>query len=201
MAERMDEDMPEEPFQRELICSVCRDIFKNPFVLPCSHSFCQECLQGSAKPSGNRCPLCRKRFEEGQAIPNRVLSNVCQAFARCPPPGIQKPDSEPSCNLHMKPLVLYCEKDEQPVCVDCVTLHNTHTLWPLTEAVPICKVNMSQRKDGLFYPAVHHKTIFIMRGYTTAMISFLQRDASVRISQVINLFSVNQKSYYSVEGH
>lgn len=140
MAERMDEDMPEERFHQELICSVCRDIFRNPLVLPCSHSFCGECLQGIAKPSGNRCPLCRKSFAEGQAIPNRVLSNICQAYARFPPPGIQKPAG---CKLHMKPLLLYCEKDEQPVCVDCVTLHNTHNLLPLAKAVPICKVNMS----------------------------------------------------------
>lgn len=145
MAECLDENMPVEFFHQELICSVCRDIFKNPLVLPCSHSFCQECLQGSATPSGNRCPLCRERFAEGQAIPNRALSNVCQAYMRCPPPGIREPDTKAGCKLHMKPLVLYCEKDEQPVCVDCVPLHHQHTLWPLTEAVPMCKVNMSQR--------------------------------------------------------
>lgn len=158
----MAESMDEERFHQELICSVCRDIFKNPLVLPCSHSFCRDCLQGSSKSGGNRCPLCRESFAEGQAIPNRALANVCQAFTRLPPPGFQRPDSQATCNLHRKPLVLYCEKDEQPVCVDCVTLHNTHRLWSLEEAVPICKVN-----------------IFIM--HAAVMISFIQTDVSGRI--------------------
>lgn len=163
MAERMDGIMPEELFQQELRCSVCRDIFEKPFMLPCTHSFCQECLQGATRFSRNQCPLCRERFAEGQAIPNLVLSNICQAYARYPPQGIQKPDSVAGCNMHMKPLVLYCEKDEQPVCVDCVTLHSTHTLLPLSEAVPLCKVNMPEKKDGLGYKSVYNKTIFIIQ--------------------------------------
>ncbi|XP_062582565.1 E3 ubiquitin-protein ligase TRIM33-like [Saccostrea cucullata] len=49
-------------------CSICFEQFKNPRVLPCSHSFCHECLssyittacQGKAEPVGFHCPLCRK---------------------------------------------------------------------------------------------------------------------------------------------
>uniref|UniRef100_A0A3B4WLK7 RING-type domain-containing protein n=1 Tax=Seriola lalandi dorsalis TaxID=1841481 RepID=A0A3B4WLK7_SERLL len=29
----------------DLSCPVCQDIFKNPVVLSCSHSFCKDCLQ------------------------------------------------------------------------------------------------------------------------------------------------------------
>uniref|UniRef100_A0A671QLE1 RING-type domain-containing protein n=1 Tax=Sinocyclocheilus anshuiensis TaxID=1608454 RepID=A0A671QLE1_9TELE len=29
----------------ELSCPVCCEIFKDPVLLSCSHSFCQECLQ------------------------------------------------------------------------------------------------------------------------------------------------------------
>lgn len=48
-------------------CSICLEYFKSPRCLPCSHSFCYECLsthiQSSCKsktaPVGFRCPLCR----------------------------------------------------------------------------------------------------------------------------------------------
>lgn len=146
MAEAMDEGAPDpqRPLQQDLTCSVCRGLFRDPLVLPCTHSFCRECLQKSTHFSGEQCPLCREKFAAGQAIPNRALSQVCQTFARYPPQGsVQGPGSEAGCNLHLKPLLLYCEKDEQPLCVDCVALHNTHKLWPLTEAVPICKVTGS----------------------------------------------------------
>lgn len=146
MAECMDEETVHTPLQLELTCSVCRGIFNNPMMLPCTHSFCRDCLQKSIQFTGNICPLCRERFSEGQAISNRALSDVCQTFVRYPHQGmIQNLESEAGCTLHLKPLLLYCEKDEQPLCVDCVALHNTHKLWPLTQAVPLCKVNMSLR--------------------------------------------------------
>lgn len=132
---------PRRPLQQDLTCSVCRGLFRDPLVLPCTHSFCRECLQKSTRFSGEQCPLCREKFAAGQEIPNRALSQVCQTFARYPPPGsAEGPGSEAGCDVHLKPLLLYCEKDEQPLCVDCVALHNTHKLWPLSEAVPICKV-------------------------------------------------------------
>lgn len=142
MADKMDEDINEDPLplQQDLSCPVCKGIFNNPVLLPCTHSFCQECLQRSVQYS-KKCPLCRKAFEEGQGISNLALNSACETFRRYPNLGAhQKLAGEDTCNLHLKPLVLYCEKDEEPVCVDCVSLHNTHKLWPLKEGAQICKV-------------------------------------------------------------
>ncbi|KAM9353059.1 tripartite motif containing 35-28 [Symphorus nematophorus] len=141
MADGMDEEMPEEPFplQQELTCPVCQSIFKDPVLLPCTHSFCRECLQKSLQYS-KKCPLCREEFEEGKDTTNLALRNACEIVARSGVRQTQKrPSAEDNCNLHLKPLELYCEKDEEPVCVDCVTLHSTHRLWPLKEGAPMCK--------------------------------------------------------------
>lgn len=142
MADSVDEDMSEEPLalQQDLTCVVCQGIFKDPVLLPCTHSFCRECLQRSMQYK-RACPLCREVFEKGQDISNRALRDACETFLKHPDwwPN-QKPTSGDACNLHLKPLSLYCEKDEEPVCVDCVTLHNTHRLWSLQDGAPICKV-------------------------------------------------------------
>uniref|UniRef100_A0A8P4GMJ2 RING-type domain-containing protein n=1 Tax=Dicentrarchus labrax TaxID=13489 RepID=A0A8P4GMJ2_DICLA len=46
--------------EMHLKCTVCHDIFKNPVVLTCSHSFCKDCLKiwWQAKES-RPCPICR----------------------------------------------------------------------------------------------------------------------------------------------
>ncbi|KAL3890330.1 hypothetical protein ACJMK2_002614, partial [Sinanodonta woodiana] len=48
-------------------CSICMDIFKNPKLLPCHHSFCYKCLEDYVKVnlSNGRfnCPMCRKSVE------------------------------------------------------------------------------------------------------------------------------------------
>ncbi|XP_039972666.1 tripartite motif containing 35-28 [Xiphias gladius] len=141
MADSTDVDMSEEPLplQQDLTCPVCHGVFTNPVLLPCSHSLCRECLQRSLQFS-NRCPVCRAVFEEGQAIPNLALSSASETFLKQTSwLSSQKRPSEDTCKMHLKPLELYCEKDEVPVCVDCVTLHSTHRLWPVREGAPICK--------------------------------------------------------------
>lgn len=51
-------------------CSVCEDVFKEPKLLPCIHTFCAECLKRNVSigeaASGKQvacCPLCRVSFE------------------------------------------------------------------------------------------------------------------------------------------
>ena len=34
-----------ERLKIQLTCPICRDIFTNPRILPCQHSFCQHCLE------------------------------------------------------------------------------------------------------------------------------------------------------------
>lgn len=145
MSDSMDEDISEEaaaPLQEELTCPVCRLIFTDPVLLRCTHSFCRECLQRSFQ-FNKKCPVCRESFEEDQAIANRALRSACETFLKQanawrPNQNHNRP-SEDICNLHLKPLELYCEKDEEPVCVDCVTLHSMHRLLSLKDGAPLCK--------------------------------------------------------------
>ncbi|CAJ1062618.1 tripartite motif containing 35-28 [Xyrichtys novacula] len=141
MADSMDEDMEEEPvpLRQELTCPVCQGIFRDPVLLPCSHSFCKNCLTQSMRYNRG-CPVCRTVFRDGQDIPNRALGDACESFLKYPEwRPRETPTRQNTCNIHLRPLELYCEKDEEPVCVECVTLHSTHRLWPLKEGAPICK--------------------------------------------------------------
>jgi hypothetical protein len=41
-------------------CPICIDDVKLPFVLPCQHLFCKQCLISCRQ---NQCPICRRRFD------------------------------------------------------------------------------------------------------------------------------------------
>lgn len=141
MSDNMEEDEP-LPFQQELTCPVCQGIFRDPMLLPCTHSFCRQCLEENFKYS-KKCPVCREECEKDKAIANRALNSTCESFLKQTnkrPKTIQPSDAV--CNLHLKPLELYCEKDEEPVCVECVTLHSTHRLYTLSDGAPMCKVRV-----------------------------------------------------------
>lgn len=60
-----------EKVREELICAVCLDFLRNPKVLQCAHSFCQQCLceivnsqkklqqNAAVRSVGLECPSCR----------------------------------------------------------------------------------------------------------------------------------------------
>ncbi|XP_019125375.2 zinc-binding protein A33 [Larimichthys crocea] len=124
MASRLEED---------LCCSVCHDIFKDPVILSCSHSFCKVCLQNWwTDKQVHDCPLCKRRSSKEVPPPNLALKNLCATF-------LQERDqrsSEALCSLHSEKLKLFCLDDKQPVCHICrdSKKHTEHRFRPIDEA-------------------------------------------------------------------
>ncbi|XP_033490675.2 nuclear factor 7, brain-like [Epinephelus lanceolatus] len=124
MASRLEEDF---------CCSVCQDIFKDPVILSCSHSFCKDCLQSWWREKQTReCPVCKRRHSQEKLPPNFALQNLCESF-------LQERDqraSEALCSLHSEKLKLFCLNHQQPVCVVCrdSDKHTNHRFKPIDEA-------------------------------------------------------------------
>jgi len=61
-------------------CSICTEVFTDPRVLPCVHTYCLKCIQGWGKDKlpGDKleCPLCRKEF----TIPQNGLEGLPRNF-------------------------------------------------------------------------------------------------------------------------
>ncbi|XP_029289514.1 nuclear factor 7, ovary-like [Cottoperca gobio] len=124
MASRLEED---------LCCSVCHEVFKDPVLLSCSHSFCKGCLQSWwTEKQTQECPLCKRRSSRDEPPLNLVLKNLCESF-------LQERDqraSEDLCSLHAEKLKLFCLDHQQPVCVVCrdSEKHSDHRFRPIDEA-------------------------------------------------------------------
>ncbi|XP_074534813.1 zinc-binding protein A33-like [Halichoeres trimaculatus] len=123
MASRLEED---------LSCPVCREIFKDPVILSCCHSFCKDCLQSSWKEKEDReCPVCRKPHPRDTPPPNFALKNLCESFLQ---ERGQRP-SEDLCSLHSEKLKLFCLSHQEPVCHICKDSekHRWHRFRPIDE--------------------------------------------------------------------
>uniref|UniRef100_W5MRJ1 Uncharacterized protein n=1 Tax=Lepisosteus oculatus TaxID=7918 RepID=W5MRJ1_LEPOC len=120
----------------ELSCPVCCEIFKDPIILTCSHSFCQACLQQYWEQKGSQeCPVCRRRSSTKHPPINLALKNLCEAFLE---EGHQRSpvNSEVLCRLHSEKLKLFCLTDEEPICFICQTSekHENHKFCTVQEA-------------------------------------------------------------------
>ncbi|KAJ8245678.1 hypothetical protein GJAV_G00273310 [Gymnothorax javanicus] len=122
--------------EEELSCPVCSDIFKNPVLLSCSHSFCKDCvLQYWEQKGSQECPVCRRRFSKPEPPCNLALRNMCEVFLK-ERSQRAKAGSEELCSLHSEKLKLFCEEDQIPICVICQTSkkHKNHDVQPVQEA-------------------------------------------------------------------
>ncbi|XP_059215989.1 nuclear factor 7, ovary-like [Centropristis striata] len=118
--------------EMDFCCSVCHDIFKDPVLLKCSHSFCRDCLQSwwTGNPT-RECPVCKRRSSKRLPPCNLALKNLCERF-------LQERDqraSEGFCSLHSEKLKLFCLDHQQPVCVVCShsEKHTNHKFRPIYE--------------------------------------------------------------------
>ncbi|KAL1005495.1 hypothetical protein UPYG_G00059850 [Umbra pygmaea] len=130
--------------EEDLSCPVCCDIYRDPVLLSCSHSFCRDCLQHYwALRTQQDCPICRIRLPNSTTGPprNLVLKNLCEAFVRERERRATEAVSDGwglggYCAAHGERLSLYCLEDRQPVCGVCQKSrqHNQHACCPLEDA-------------------------------------------------------------------
>ncbi|XP_076996319.1 E3 ubiquitin-protein ligase TRIM50 [Tamandua tetradactyla] len=139
----------EDPLQ----CPICLEVFKEPLMLQCGHSYCKGCLVALSRhlDAELRCPECRRAVDSSSSPPNVSLARVIEALRL---PG----DPEPKvCAHHRNPLSLFCEKDQELICGLCGLLgsHQHHRVTPVPTvysrmkeelATLICSLQQEQKK-------------------------------------------------------
>lgn len=140
--------------EEELSCPVCFDIFRDPVVLKCSHSFCRDCLQQfwNKKKARRECPVCRRKCSLTEPTVSLALKNVADTFLREQerraagtgrgPGGTGEQEVEETCITHGEVLKLFCLDDFEALCCVCHTSkkHQGHRVCPLEEGAQDLKV-------------------------------------------------------------
>ncbi|XP_045884953.1 nuclear factor 7, brain-like [Micropterus dolomieu] len=131
----------------DLCCPVCQEVFRDPVVLSCSHSFCKVCLKSWwREKQAPECPVCKRRSSKDPP-PNLVLKKLCEAF-------LQERDqraSEALCSLHSEKIKLFCLDHQQPVCLVCrdSEKHSNHRFRPVDEAARQHKKELQETLEPL----------------------------------------------------
>ncbi|XP_035261841.1 zinc-binding protein A33-like [Anguilla anguilla] len=153
----------------ELCCSICCDIYKEPVVLKCSHSFCRECLKQYWKgKSSQECPICRRTASMEEPPVNLALRSIVESYLKQKTESEIADKSDARCSLHGEKLLFFCEYDKEPLCLVCHTAkkHRNHPIYPVEEAVLDLKeeirpaLNLIKQKQKRFTEIQHecHKT-------------------------------------------
>jgi hypothetical protein len=67
----------ENEFESLLTCAVCLEIYKEPKLLPCNHTFCSDCLHKIINNANQiKCPCCNTQFSiPSNGFPSDFRSN------------------------------------------------------------------------------------------------------------------------------
>ncbi|XP_066517232.1 nuclear factor 7, brain-like [Hoplias malabaricus] len=138
------------PLEQDLSCPICCQIFNDPVILTCSHSFCRTCLQSTWKASYRReCPVCRQQSSEDKLPTNLALKNTCESYRQ----QRRKDDSDSQvlvCTQHLEKLNLFCLDDQKLVCVKCVSQdHLSHSFCSISKAASPHKDKIQAHLDNL----------------------------------------------------
>ncbi|XP_078496808.1 E3 ubiquitin-protein ligase TRIM39-like [Lissotriton helveticus] len=141
-----------QSLKEEATCSICLEYFTDPVSLECGHNFCLSCITRywEGLQTDFPCPQCREISHSKTLRPNRQLANVVEIskLLRAPSPTPQEGNL---CREHEEKLKLFCEDDQEPICVVCSVSrdHKPHTVLPIREAAQEYKERFQSYPDRL----------------------------------------------------
>lgn len=116
----------------DLVCPQCSEIYCFPVLLKCGHNICRVCLHKYWEWKGSReCPVCH-----AVSVPTRPPINLALKLAADIFQEQRASKNVDVCFLHNEELKIFCQNDEEPICVICQTSkqHKVHECCPVQEA-------------------------------------------------------------------
>ncbi|XP_033482031.2 nuclear factor 7, brain-like [Epinephelus lanceolatus] len=124
--------------EEDLCCPVCKDVFRDPVVLSCGHSFCKDCLQNWWRQKQEReCPVCKTESSTDKPPVSLVLKNLCEAFLLERDQRVVCRDSEKHTNHRFRPIDEAARQHKKEL---------EETLEPLKEKLKVCEQTAEHMK-------------------------------------------------------
>uniref|UniRef100_A0A8C5AU34 Zinc-binding protein A33-like n=1 Tax=Gadus morhua TaxID=8049 RepID=A0A8C5AU34_GADMO len=119
--------------KEDCLCPVCHDLYRDPILLMCGHSFCRNCIQEWRTQKGIKtCPVCQEMCSFDLPPRNLALKNLTDCLRE----EASRQTAEDLCETHGEKLKLFCVDHQKPICVICRDAkdHKKHQCVPINEA-------------------------------------------------------------------
>ena len=154
--------------KKDHTCSVCLELFSEPKVLPCCHTFCLKCLEKTARSGQKKgeitCPQCRKTH----VIPAGGLTEFLTDFIasyEIEVTQLKSPQDVGQRRKHSKcgeceeegTIETYCTDCQNYLCRGCVEAHKKFKAYRGHKVVPIQELNVATLQSGQVQYCSTHK--------------------------------------------
>ncbi|XP_069093394.1 E3 ubiquitin-protein ligase TRIM39-like isoform X2 [Pleurodeles waltl] len=176
--------------KEEATCSICLEYFTDPVSVECGHVFCLSCITRcwEGLETDFPCPQCRETSPNKTFRPIRQLANVADIAKQLHIPSATTQE-ENLCRVHEEKLKLFCEDDQEPICVICRESrdHKTHSVLPIPEASQEYKKTLQSHMERLKIELEHLKAC---AAEETKMMSELEGKFRNQTEKIVNTFEL-----------
>jgi hypothetical protein len=181
----------EGPDRREFFtCELCLDIYKDPKLLPCHHSFCKECLEELLAKSPGRqfpCPFCKKQTNKPEGGASGFPNNI-----HILPQDLERARNWELCLAHDKPLEFYCTRCSETLCLNCkLTKHESHPTQDIRQIADKAREMLTQRRLQLRRDKAQEKNV---QANVREMFRLQNRiDVALSSNKIVELLTVSRE--------
>ena len=153
-----------QPSASEHKCSVCLELFTEPKVLPCCHTFCLECIKKTATSEKTKgqvtCPQCRQSHQiPAGGLPEFLTDFIANYEVEVAGFASRKSDKVTFCGEceQAVPVSHFCSDCQNYLCDECgVQLHKRLKTFRGHRVVPVSEVNAATLQScQVHYCALH----------------------------------------------
>ena len=116
-----------------ITCSICVEVYnldeRKPLLLPCSHSFCRNCIQQMQTNNKSCCPQCRKSWT-GQSIDKLpLIRQLVHSSENRENKKFRFAHNGRTCISHNDEFVMWCKNCEESICNHCLLEKHQKCDW------------------------------------------------------------------------
>ncbi|XP_040211111.1 E3 ubiquitin-protein ligase TRIM39-like [Rana temporaria] len=142
--------MASADLRRELDCSICLEMYKDPVMLSCGHNFCRVCIDrmwdAHEVSGGYSCPQCRKRSWSRPTLQSNItLRNIVETLRSTHPDQKETGIFCTYCYHSPVPAVISCLLCEASLCDNHLRVHSKSPEHVLTDPT----TSMENRKCSI----------------------------------------------------
>ena len=110
--------------EEHIRCSVCLEVYTDPHMLKCLHTFCHQCIQGVKQRNHIRCPECRQHTNLKRVKKDFKMDSLIAIITNMSGSGDNPQETVcDACEDSMRPVISFCTNCEDLLCGNCFKAH------------------------------------------------------------------------------